>query len=154
MTKKLANAGRTVIGIEPSPSMREKALDKLKGKVDIIDGDFINFPVPGIVDTIVSTYAFHHLTDEEKAKAIALYGGLLKTGGKIVFADTMDQSNNAYQQAIDDAASAGFLSLAKDLRTEYYTTIPFLQSVLEEHHFKASFDRGNDFVWIMEAEKL
>lgn len=154
LTEKLLNAGRTVTGIEPSPSMRDKALGKLKGKVDIIDGDFIDFPVPETVDTIVSTYAFHHLTDEEKAKAITLYGKILKTGGKIVFADTMYQSNNAHQQAIDDAASAGFLSLAQDLQTEYYTTIPFLQSVLEENRFKVTFDRCNDFVWIMEAEKL
>ncbi|RFU65796.1 class I SAM-dependent methyltransferase [Peribacillus glennii] len=106
------------------------------------------------MDTIVSTYAFHHLTDEEKTKAISLYGELLKAGGKIVFADTMYQSSDADQKAIDEAVKAGFLSLAKDLQTEYYTTIPFLQRVLEDHNFKVHFVCCNDIVWIMEAEKL
>ncbi|MDQ0218213.1 hypothetical protein [Peribacillus cavernae] len=50
-----------------------------------------------------------------------------------MFADTIYQSNSAYHlQAIDNAKAAGFYSLEKDLQTEYYTTIPFLQNVLEE----------------------
>lgn len=154
LTEKLLALGYTVTAIEPSPEMRKIAIDKLIGKVEIIDGDFLDFPVPESVDTIVSTYAFHHLTDLEKAKAIALYGGLLNTGGKIVFADTMYQSKAAHQKAIKDAKEAEFLSLAEDLQTEYYTTIPYLLSVLEENDFQVSFNRCNNFVWIMEAVKL
>jgi putative AdoMet-dependent methyltransferase len=154
LTEKLLNERHTVTGIEPSPAMRKKAVEKLQGKTDIIDGDFLDFRAPVLIDTIVSTYAFHHLTDDEKSKAIAHYGKLLKHGGKIVFADTMYQSKEAHQQAIAEAEDAGFHSLAKDLQTEYYTTIPFLQTVLEENGFKVNFDRCNNFVWIVEAEKI
>lgn len=49
--------------------MREKAAEKLGNVAQISDGDFLTFPVPeGEIDTVVSTYAFHHLTDEEKRK--------------------------------------------------------------------------------------
>ncbi|WP_409301830.1 class I SAM-dependent DNA methyltransferase [Peribacillus sp. SCS-155] len=154
LTQKLVESGLSVTGIEPSPSMREKAIEKLKGKTEIIDGDFMEFKAPGQVDTIVSTYAFHHLNDQEKAKAIGYYGNLLKTGGKIVFADTMYPSKEAYIKAISEAQDSGFYSLAKDLQTEYYTTIPFLRQVFEENGFVVQFDQCNSFVWILEAEKI
>jgi putative AdoMet-dependent methyltransferase len=106
------------------------------------------------IDTFVSTYAFHHLTDTEKEQAIENYGKSLTTGGKIVFADTMYESEEAYKGAISDALSKGFLNLATDLKTEYYTTIPILRAILEKHGFQVHFDRCNDFVWILEAEKM
>ena len=154
LTARLLKAGLEVTGIEPSPAMREKAIAKLHGQADIVDGDFLDFTIEKQVDTVVSTYAFHHLTDEEKQKAILVYGKLLHSGGKIVFADTMYQSKEAHQQAIQDAKDAGLLKLATDLATEYYTTIPFLQHIFEGNGFKASFERCNQFVWIVEAEKL
>ncbi|MFD9627760.1 class I SAM-dependent DNA methyltransferase [Peribacillus muralis] len=154
LTKRLLTKGLKVTGIEPSPAMREIAAGKLGAGTELADGDFMDFPEPEQVDSIVSTYAFHHLTDEEKEKAIASYGKLLNTGGKIVFADTMYQSKEAHEQAISDAKQAGFHNLAHDLQTEFYTTIPFLAKVLEEHGYKVNFERCNQFVWIMEAEKL
>ncbi|AOH55802.1 SAM-dependent methyltransferase [Peribacillus muralis] len=154
LTERLLKEGLKVTGIEPSPAMREIAVGKLGNVTHIADGDFMDFPEPEQVDTIVSTYAFHHLTDEEKEKAIASYGKLQNTGGKIVFADTMYQSKEAHEQAISEATQAGFHNLAKDLQTEYYTTIPFLEKVLEAHGYTVNFERCNQFVWIMEAEKL
>ncbi|WP_299095600.1 class I SAM-dependent methyltransferase [uncultured Metabacillus sp.] len=89
LTKKLFALGCKVTAIEPSHAMRMIANDKLNGKVKIVDGDFLHFPKPEYVDSIVSTYAFHHLTNEEKAKAIDAFQRLLKPGGKLVFADTI-----------------------------------------------------------------
>ena len=154
LTQRLLDAGLTVTGVEPSEPMRAKALEKLPEGTNLVDGDFLDFPVPAQIDTIVSSWAFHHLTDEEKAIAFARYGALLKTGGKIVFADTMYQSTDAFEQAVKDAEENGFHNLANDLRTEYYTTIPFFQAILEKNNFTVTFDRCNQFVWIMEAEKI
>lgn len=154
LTEKLVRKGHMVSAIEPSQAMRDIAHEKLNGKVNFLDGDFLSFPAMEPVDTIVSTYAFHHLTDKEKAEAIAIYAKLLKTGGKIIFADTMYPSNIEHKQAIEDAKSANFLALVKDLQTEYYTTIPYLQMILEENGFFVTFHRCNDFVWIMDSVKL
>jgi putative AdoMet-dependent methyltransferase len=153
LTTKLLAKGLKVTGIEPSPSMRKIAEEKLGKQTEILDGDFLEFPELKHVDTFVSTYAFHHLTDEEKAEAIAYYGKLLSIGGKIVFADTMFQSEEDYSQQIVNAKNDGFLNLAHDLESEYYTTIPFLQEILQQNGFSVSFQQYNKFVWLMEGVK-
>ncbi|MDZ5470893.1 class I SAM-dependent methyltransferase (plasmid) [Bacillus sp. 31A1R] len=153
LTEKLLSYGLTVTAVEPSSSMRKIAIEKLQNRANVIDGDFMNFPESNY-QTIVSTYAFHHLTDQEKSEAVASYGKLLASGGKIVFADTMYESVEAYKEAIADATEKGFHNLAEDLQREYYTTIPVLKEILETNGFSVSFEQMNDFVWIMEGAKL
>ncbi|GMB07538.1 putative AdoMet-dependent methyltransferase [Thermolongibacillus altinsuensis] len=154
LTKKLLERGKKVYGIDPSAPMREKALEKLGDSVSIQDGDFLNFPLPDEpIDTIVSTYAFHHLTDEEKEQAIGKYGKLLCKGGKIVFADTAFADQEAFKQMIIEAKERGFYQLAEDLEREYYTTLPALEKMFTKHGFSVTFTSLNRFVWLMEAVK-
>ncbi|MGG3019375.1 class I SAM-dependent methyltransferase [Geobacillus stearothermophilus] len=154
LTKKLLERGKTVYGIEPSAPMRKKAAKKLGGRAVIMDGDFLQFPVPPEpVDTIASTYAFHHLTDEEKDEALGKYSQLLQTGGKIVFADTAFRDKKAFRQAVEAARERGFHDLADDLEREYYTTLDVLASLFASHGFSVSFAQQNAFVWVMEAVK-
>ncbi|ENQ3077862.1 class I SAM-dependent DNA methyltransferase [Bacillus sp. WLY-B-L8] len=153
LTNRLLAAGRTVYGIEPSKEMRTIAKQKLPKEVAITEGDFLNFVTLSHVDTIVSTYAFHHLLDEEKNVAIAKYGQLLNKGGKIVFADTIFVDQDAYDKTIEAAQQRGFYELANDLQTEYYTRIPVMQSIFENNGFHVSFTRMNHYVWVMEATK-
>ena len=153
LTERLVKRAQKVIGIEPSAEMRNIARKKLDS-VPVMDGDFFLIPATNHpIDHIVSTYAFHHLTDQEKEKAITLYSSVLAPGGSIVFADTMFLSDEKKAETIQRADAADYKRLAEDLRTEYYTTIPYLQSLLEKHHFTSSFKQLNPYVWIMEAVK-
>jgi putative AdoMet-dependent methyltransferase len=153
LTEKLAEAGLKVIPFEPSPEMRLLGQRKLGERITFFDGDFLEFKLDEGADTIVSTYAFHHLTDEEKGKAFAVYGNLLAEGGKIVFADTMFETEQHYQAAIDQASDKGFLNLAEDLQREYYTTLDVMQKLLTSEGFSVQFRQMNSFVWVMEATK-
>jgi len=154
LTKMLIDSGKTVFPIEPSPEMRIIAAKKLGENVTIHDGDLIDFPKPSHqVDTIVSSYVFHHLTDDEKYEAIKIYNTLLNTGGKIVFADTMFLSEKEFNHEISKADQANFIDLRDDLKREYYPTIPVVRSHLEKNGFTVSFQQFNDFVWIVEATK-
>ncbi|MFK3813286.1 class I SAM-dependent methyltransferase [Bacillus halotolerans] len=154
LTAKLLEAGKSVFGVEPSPAMRKLASDKLRGRAEIVDGDFLTFPEPPFqADTIVSSYAFHHLTDEEKRAAIKQYGKYLHMHDKIVFADTVFEHEEAYNQAIDKARSQGFYQLANDLKTEHYPTLETMKEMFTAEGFAVQFIQQNDFVWIMEAIK-
>jgi putative AdoMet-dependent methyltransferase len=154
LTRKLLDNGFTVNGIEPSPPMRELAISKLPSTISITDGDFLEFAWPEEqTNTIVSTYAFHHLTDEEKGIAIAKYGNYLHKGDKIVFADTVFESKQAHLEMVEKSREQGFHNLAEDLLREYYTTIDVLEKLFTENHFSVTFSRCNEFVWVMEAVK-
>lgn len=154
LTEKLLMKGLSVTAIEPSSTMRRIAEGKIKSKnVTFLDGDFFQFPNDVKVDTIVSTYAFHHLTDQEKMDAVNQYRNLLQVGGKIVFADTMFINETAHNATIKEAECKGFLKLADDLKAEYYPTIPYMKAILKENDFVATFKRCNQFVWILHAIK-
>jgi putative AdoMet-dependent methyltransferase len=154
LTAKLLERGLQVYGIEPSKPMRELAFEKLGNQVVIEDGDFLHFPLSSKkIDSIVSTYAFHHLTDVEKEQAVVKYGKLLHAGGKIIFADTMFESEQAFSDTIEQAKQQGFNNLAEDLEREYYTTIPVLRYIFEKHGFSVTFTRYNHFVWLLNAVK-
>jgi putative AdoMet-dependent methyltransferase len=153
LSEKLLLKGKTVIGIEPSKGMREKALKRNPG-LTLHDGDFLSFPkLDQEIDTIVSTYAFHHLTDDEKDAAIEHYSQLLKKDGKIVFADTAFLHEADKQERHEKVKKQGFLNLLNDLQTEYYTTLGVLEDIFKKHDFDISFEKLNEYVWLMEAVK-
>lgn len=152
LTKKLMENGLEVIGIEPSDNMRKIAQEKLPNS-KIMKGNFLSFPIQDKkADTIVSSYAFHHLTDKEKEQAIKLYTNTLKPHGKIIFGDTMFENNKQKEEAYLQAKAKGYHRLAEDLNTEYYTTIPKMEQILHTYEFTSSFKQRNDYVWIMEAQ--
>ncbi|TMW72987.1 class I SAM-dependent DNA methyltransferase [Alteribacter natronophilus] len=153
LTSVLKAKGLRVTGVEPSGKMRDIAREK-HPDVTIHEGDFLSHPaVERGADTYVSTYAFHHLTDEEKKEAANLYFRTLNRGGKVVFADTMFTDDTAKQRMIRRAENHQFYNLAEDLRTEYYTTIPVLSDIFREAGFEVEFTNLNPYVWLMSAVK-
>ncbi|AVQ98550.1 class I SAM-dependent DNA methyltransferase [Oceanobacillus sp. M65] len=154
LAAKLLEKGSEVVGVEPSNEMRSIAAAKLP-ELTVQEGDFLDYPsLPSDVETIVSTYAFHHLSDEEKDVAIKQFSALLPAEGKIIFGDTVFQSEAHKQKAIDDARKKGFADLAEDLEREYYTTIPVIQTIFNTHKFDVTFKQMNDFVWLIKAERM
>jgi putative AdoMet-dependent methyltransferase len=154
LTEKLISLGRVVYGVEPSKVMREKTKARFKD-LNLYDGDFLNFPeLRGKVDSIVSTYAFHHLTDEEKDTALKLYSTLLGDQGKIVFADTAFVNEEHREERHRIVKEQGYENLFADLKREYYTTLEILERLFEKNGFQVSFEKMNSYVWLMEAVRV
>lgn len=153
LTEKLIGLGREVYAVEPSKLMREKTKARFMN-LNLYDGDFIQFPnLPGKVDSIVSTYAFHHLTDDEKNSAIKLYSEMLEEGGKIVFADTAFLNEKERKERHRIVKEQGYENLLHDLQSEYYTTLDVLKKIFERNSFRVGFEKLNAYVWLMEASK-
>ncbi|MFX3673818.1 MAG: class I SAM-dependent methyltransferase [Paenisporosarcina sp.] len=152
LTEKLLEAGYNVIGIEPNDAMRRVTSERFP-EISLIDGDLLAFDVEYNIDTIVSTYVFHHLTDVEKGKALRKYANLLSKDGKVVFADTVFITEQAKREQIDKERARGFNNVADDLEREYYTTIPILEKAFTDAGFTVHFTQMNDYVWLMDATK-
>lgn len=153
LTAKLYEAGHGVYGVEPSKAMRAKAQERFPGLM-LSDGDFLQFPsFDRSVETIVSSYAFHHLTDEEKREAVRKYGEILPSGGKIVFADTVFEDESAKAEILQRAETQGYMNLLDDLKTEYYTFRDVLKQIFSENGFRVTFSQLNRYVWLIDAVK-
>lgn len=152
LTAALLEKGFDVTGIEPNAAMRNAAAEKFPDLV-LLDGDFLDFQLLQQPKSFVSSYAFHHLTDIEKEQAIKLYASLLPSGGKIVFADTVFESDEAKQGRIVYEEGEGHANLVEDLKREHYTTVPVLESLFQQNGFDVSFTRLNDYVFLMDATK-
>ncbi|HET6871803.1 MAG TPA: class I SAM-dependent methyltransferase [Sporolactobacillaceae bacterium] len=152
LSEKIREKGLPLVGVEPSQAMRAIANEKYPD-LPIYDGDFLAYPEFIGIDTIVSSYAFHHLTDQEKDKAISIYSQQLSKGGRLVFADTLFESESAKRDIISWANNLGYDNLVKDLETEYYPLKSTMEALFIKHGFKATFQQMNRFVWVMAAEK-
>ncbi|MGM0896827.1 MAG: class I SAM-dependent methyltransferase [Bacillota bacterium] len=152
LTAALLEEGHAVTGIEPNGAMRNVAARKFPD-LRLMDGDFLEFELPETPRCFVSSYAFHHLTDTEKAKAISLYASILPSGGKVVFADTAFESEEAKLKRVLYEESEGHTHLVEDLKREHYTTVPVLDAIFQENGFDLLFTRLNDYVFLMDATK-
>lgn len=142
--------GHPLIAIEPSPEMRQIAIEKLG--ISVEHGDFLRYPTFSHVDTIVSSYAFHHLTDSEKETAIGQY---VRDWGhpKFVLLDTMFESPHARQEIIDWATEQGYSDLVEDLNREYYPYTTTIRTMLEANGYSVTMTQKNKFVWLVVATK-
>ena len=153
LTAKLVGAGHQVIGIEPNTEMRRATIERFPSMV-VKDGDLLDFETDGIlIDSIVSSYVFHHLTDEEKGIALKKYAQLLPINGKIIFADTAFITQETKLAQIEKERARNFHKVADDLEREYYTTVLVLKNLFNDAGFEVRFKQLNDFVWLMEATK-
>lgn len=139
-----------LISVEPSPEMRAVAAEKLK--LDIVDGDFLRYPTEQTVDTVVSSYAFHHLTDDEKRMAIRSYVEQLDAP-RFVLLDTMFASQAAKREILDWAEANGYNDLLEDLNREFYPYTQTIQAMLEANGYTVTLSQKNKFVWLVVATK-
>ena len=152
LTNVAAKAGYNVVGIEPNSKMREIATNKYPFE-RFLSGTFLSLPIDdNSVDAIINSYAFHHLTDEEKSEAIKLFKAKLKKDGIVVIADTMYASEDSKKMIIQEASDCNYKNLIHDLKTEFYTTQKAITKLFEDEGFKVSYQQMNKFVWIVTAK--
>lgn len=111
LTTQLYNGGCNVTGIDFSSNMINIAKKKMPDAL-LINWDFTKGLPNEIVncrfDYIISTYAIHHLTDEEKIKFIESLSKLLNVNGKILIGDIsfetrkeLEECKNRYKRFWD-----------------------------------------------------
>ena len=152
LTEKLLNRGLEVVGVEPNEAMRKATAEKIAGLI-LIDGDFLEFETNFAPQSFVSSYAFHHLTDAEKARAFQLYAEQLPSGGKVVFADTLFESEAAKNEIIAFEQARGHANLVEDLNREYYTTVPVMEKLIMDAGFTVKLLKMNNYVFLIDATK-
>ncbi|WP_288073503.1 class I SAM-dependent methyltransferase [Pyrococcus sp.] len=131
------------IGVEPSRGMRVRFREK--HNFEPLDGHFLKLPLPDeTADAVISTYAFHHVPDEEKEAALREMLRVLRPEGRIVIADVMFESE---EKKLRIAREDGILEEVLD---EYFATVDELQRTCERLSLQCRFERINRYIWIAE----
>lgn len=149
LTRRLRAAGLDAVAVDPTPAMRRAAAAKLPG-VPVLEGHFLALPFPdGSLDAIASSYAFHHLTDDEKAVAARELARVLRPGGVLALADVMFASRRAQREALRAARRRGWGRLADSLAREPYATVAVHRRALAAAGFRVQAERLGDWVWLL-----
>jgi SAM-dependent methyltransferase len=113
----LAPAAGHVVGRDISEGMmeqaREKAAEQGLENVEFGEGTFRETNYNGPVDVVVSNFAMHHLSDEEKREAIeavASFGPRKFVLGDVMFFGTPDPEEPFYSPEVDDPSTVGYLA--------------------------------------------
>jgi ubiquinone/menaquinone biosynthesis C-methylase UbiE len=118
---------------------RKKAEDSDIGNIEFVVGDFLNPNVGEKVDIIVSNIALHHLTDEEKGKAIKRMAEMLNDGGRIVlgdviiFFDTTQKQADEVLDVIREYLGRSRSRAIKELREVFRKSYPAKFETLEKY---------------------
>ncbi|MFB6129302.1 MAG: class I SAM-dependent methyltransferase [Salinigranum sp.] len=113
----LAPRAERVVGRDISEGMldraREKAADLGLSNVEFGVGRFRDPNYEGPVDVVVSNFAMHHLSDEEKREAIGVIADLGPRRfvlGDVMFFGDPDPDEPFYSPEVDDPATVGVLA--------------------------------------------
>ncbi|OZV11262.1 methyltransferase [Tissierella sp. P1] len=147
LSRRFLDKNYDIIGIDQSREMLNISKEKFP-KLKLRLGDFLKIPFENNkFDVIVSTYAFHHLDEEEKIIAINEMLRVLKLDGKIIIGDLMFESQKDKGEIMK--------TLTKDeieeIEDEYYSNIDFLREQFEIHRKKLEVTRIDKLVFVVEV---
>lgn len=140
-------------GIDQSIEMLLQAQIKYPG-INVRLGNFLDEPfVKNEFDIIVSTYAFHHLNDNEKENSIGLLLKYLKPKGRIIIGDLMFLNESERMKQKNHFSEIGREDLWDIIEDEYYTDIEKVKKYAEFRGCKVYYEHLVNFTWLMEITK-
>jgi putative AdoMet-dependent methyltransferase len=119
-------------------------------KADILDV-FDHEPAP--FDSVISTYAVHHLTDDEKRLLFSKVFTSLVPGGRAVFGDLMLRNQEEKPSKIQDYLTKGDPKTAQAIEEEFFWSIDAAKADLIELGFQVETKRFSDLSWGVVARK-
>ena len=145
--------GLNLYGIDISPKMMAKICAKgLPVKLKM--GSFLDIPYPdGHFDAIVSTFAFHHLTPEEKERAYLEMHRVLSPGGLLIIADFMFENDAQAAKLAERFRAEGRLDMLEEFEEECFTYIDSATASLQSLGYIVQHERGSTLSWIVWASR-
>jgi putative AdoMet-dependent methyltransferase len=95
-------------------------------------------------DSVISTYAVHHLTDEEKRLLFARVFASLVSGGRALFGDLMLQNQEEKNSKIREYLTKGDAKTAQAIDEEFFWLIDIAVRDLVELGFQVETKRFSD----------
>jgi putative AdoMet-dependent methyltransferase len=142
------DVGCTVLGIDPSERMLQKAEEKISGYagrfcVRRMADPFLHLPLDDKgFDIVVAAYAIHHIDDVAKREAVTGMGASLRPGGRIVIADTMFRDHAHKEEALMQHVG---------MEDEYQPLLCTFPAMFEAVGLRVTLTQVGELVWVVVA---
>lgn len=147
LTARFPHVGR-VTAVDTSARMLDIARSKLGDRIAYVQADLLGFfDVPRRFDRIVSTYAVHHLEDDEKHELFRRVKNALTPGGRAVFGDLMFESAGGRDVAIAAFSAKGLTDVVDAIETEYFWLLDDVLPALRNLGFVVETQRFSELSW-------
>ena len=156
-TSRLISECSALIGVDVSAKMIALARPKLEhlASVRFVQSDLLEYFEGAIAgaDAYISTYAVHHLLDEEKRSLFELVFDDLKPGGQAVFGDLMFADAKGRDSVIECLLSEGHADTVDEIGEEFLWDVASSVEDLEGIGFEARVKRFSDLSWGISCRK-
>lgn len=115
-------------------------------------GNFLAIPyLDEDFDFVVTSFAFHHLTHEQKKLALTEMRRVLKPHGRICIADLMFENRKKQVEYLQDLSEKGMNNTVKAIQDEYYSILTDLLEWFDKNRYITKYHQINDFLYIVYA---
>ncbi|WP_158290428.1 MerR family transcriptional regulator [Halobacillus salinus] len=145
--------GSRIIGIDQSDEMLAICKSHYP-EIDTRHGHFLRLPVMDhSADFITTSYALHHVEEQDKILALEEMNRILKPFGRLVIADLMFDDDEERARVLQAFKNQGNENAIEAIEDEYYADRSRLVSNLENLGFQVDCNKINDILHIVFAEK-
>lgn len=153
LAKRLTGRCRKLCAFDQSLEMLNRCKAK-NPETETKLGNFLAIPyLDHSFDFVATSYALHHLTDEQKALAFLEFDRVLKPGGRIVIADLMFADQTSRECHLNQLAQDGKEELIREIEDEYYADRSFLVKQLENLNYQVKWKQLNTYIHLIHAMK-
>ncbi|SEM90464.1 MerR family transcriptional regulator [Lihuaxuella thermophila] len=153
LAARFISRGYHLKGIDQSREMLKVCKQKLP-QLETRIGNFLAVPYPDhSFDFIVTSYALHHLTDEQKEMALGEMKRVLKPGGRICILDLMFLNRAARDTYLHSWLKRGRKDVVDSIEDEYYADQSRLLAWFEKENFRLKTRQLNELLHIVYAEE-
>ncbi|TDF92358.1 MerR family transcriptional regulator [Paenibacillus piri] len=143
--------GIRMAAVDQSMEMLKQASRKYAG-LEVKRGNFLAIPyMDGQFDFIVTTFALHHITDEQKQLALGEMRRVLKPHGTICIADLMFENASHRDAYLTSLNEQGHTGLADAVQNKYYSVCPSLLQWFEDNGYITKHRQINELLHIVYA---
>ncbi|MGR9047344.1 MerR family transcriptional regulator [Halobacillus faecis] len=143
----------SMIAVDQSKEML-KVCAKKHPQTDTRLGHFLSLPLNDKeTDFVVSSYALHHLTDEDKELALAEMDRILADKGRVVIADLMFRDDSQRKNVLKSYQESGNEEAVEAIEDEYYADRSRLIRWWEKRGYEVKAHQFNSILHLLYAQK-
>ncbi|WP_025026448.1 MerR family transcriptional regulator [Caldalkalibacillus mannanilyticus] len=144
-------AGIDMAGIDQSKEMLKHCQQKFP-HLETKLGNFLAIPyLDHSFDFVVTSYALHHLTDEQKLFALVEMKRVLKPHGRICIVDLMFENEKKRIEHLDKLRGEGHEEVIAEIEDEYFADRSILLNWFEQNGYLTKMQQLSELLHILYA---